>query len=48
MLAGKIDLRWDHVAGILAALGVHPVEFFEEIYGPTPSRTAPAGSAAKR
>ena len=46
VLSGRSSLKWDHVAGILAVLGIHPVEFFEEIYGPPPSRAAPAAFAA--
>ncbi len=42
VLAGKIELRWEHIAGILTALGVHPVEFFTAIYGPAPARAAAA------
>ena len=34
VFSGAIELRYLHVAGILAALDVSPVEFFEEVYGP--------------
>lgn len=44
VLAGKIELKWEHVAGVLAALGVHPVEFFVEVYGRPPGRPDELGS----
>lgn len=35
-LGGSAELRFEHIAGVLAALGLHPMEFFAEIYGPPP------------
>ncbi|HEX5761330.1 MAG TPA: hypothetical protein VF121_19260 [Thermoanaerobaculia bacterium] len=41
VLSGAIELRYEHVAGVLAALDVAPVEFFEEVYGPPDLRGRP-------
>ena len=41
VMSGKIELRWEHIVGILAAVGVHPVDFFEEVYGLPSDRPAP-------
>src|SRR5688572_24633844 len=43
VFGGAIELRFEHVAGILAALDVSPVEFFEEVYGPPDLRGKPSG-----
>lgn len=40
LLAAKIGLQYQHVTKLLEALAVHPVEFFEELYGPPPGRPA--------
>lgn len=40
VLNGRVKLRYQHVTQLLGALGVHPVEFFEEIFGPPPGRPA--------
>jgi transcriptional regulator with XRE-family HTH domain len=34
VLSGKIELRYEHVAGILAAIKVKPMDFFTDVYGP--------------
>jgi transcriptional regulator with XRE-family HTH domain len=40
VFAGDIELRYEHIAGILAALEVPPADFFAEVYG-LPSVFAP-------
>lgn len=42
VFSGAIELRYEHIAGVLAALDVSPVEFFEEVYGPPDLRGRPA------
>ena len=44
VFSGAIELRYVHIAGILAALDVSPVEFFEEVYGPPDVRGKPAAA----
>ena len=44
VLGGTIELRYEHVAGILAALGIPPMVFFAEIYGAPPEPRAPLRS----
>jgi len=35
VLSGKIELKYEHIAGILAAMKVEPMDFFAEVYGPS-------------
>ena len=41
VLGSRVELRYEHVVAFLTSLGVHPVEFFEEVYGLPPGRPKP-------
>ena len=48
VLRGTLKLRVEHVAAVLAALDIPPIEFYVEVYGPPRADLYPGEPAADR